>query len=203
MTAHASRAQGALIVLEGPDGSGTTTHAKLLAHRLSEEYGNVVYTAEPTSGPIGSAIRQFLKNGDLPQDALQLLFTADRACHVAQEILPAIENGTLIVADRYLLSTLAYGEAMGLDPQWLHDLNKKFIQPVCTILTLPSVDVCMKRIGERGMHDAFEVRDTQERVHAAYRRLAGQEPRTTIVDTAKPTDEAAKDILTAVRTALA
>lgn len=190
---------GTFVVLEGPDGSGTTTHAKLLAQTLAGEHANVLYTAEPTDGPVGSAIRGFLRSGTLPHDALQLLFTADRAWHVHQEIEPTIAAGGIVISDRYALSTLAYGEALGLDPAWLLEMNKKFIQPDCTILTLPPLSVCMERIGERGIHDVMEVRDLQERIHASYTRMAAQDPSIVMIDTSVPADEAALSILNAVR----
>lgn len=199
MTARISASHGAFVVLEGPDGSGTTTHAATLAEALGREHARVFRTAEPTSGPIGSAIRGFLKSGDLPPNALQLLFTADRAWHVHAEIAPALASGTIVVSDRYTLSTLAYGEALGLDAAWLANMNKNFIQPDCTILTLPPFDVCMQRIHERGAQDTMEVRGLQENVHAAYERLAQNDSSIIVIDTSMPFEASAARIRAAVR----
>jgi len=128
---------GQFIVLEGPDGSGTTTHAQLLADRLQKEGKNVIHTCEPTRGPIGTFIRSQLKERTMPPDALQLLFTADRAWHIENELLLGIEENKTIVCDRYSLSTIVYADALELDPQYFVDVNKMFMQPDIQILLLP------------------------------------------------------------------
>ena len=160
---------GRFIVLEGPDGSGTTTHAKLLAQRLG---ANVFLTAEPTDGPIGKEIRAALKQGALPPDELQMLFVKDRAWHIKEEIGPALEKGMTVVCDRYIASTLAYGEALGLDQAWLEDLNKKFVQPSSQVFLLPPIEVCWQRMGARNAKDSLETRELQDKVHAAYHAIA-------------------------------
>ena len=84
---------GKFIVFEGPDGSGTSYHSRMLAQTLRNEGKNVLLTAEPTSGPIGTLIRTTLKEGDgFPAESLQLLFCADRAWH-QREIRSALERG--------------------------------------------------------------------------------------------------------------
>jgi dTMP kinase len=201
MTPADPQRRGRFIVLEGPDGCGTTMHASLLADALTKDR-TVFRTAEPTPGPIGKAIRGFLKEAQIPSDTLQLLFTADRAWHVAQEVLPALEEGTCVISDRYSLSTLAYGEATGVDVDWLEDMNKKFVRPDCTILLLAPVDVCMERIAARGAHDLMERRALQEAVHAAYRRLASGRPDITIIESNRPIADVAADVLAAVRPVL-
>ena len=144
------------IVLEGPDGSGTTLHSALLASTLRSQRKKVLLTAEPTDGPIGKFIRIQL-NGTciFPSDALQLLFTADRAMHQAL-IQAELRNDKIVISDRYSPSTIAYGEALGCDRDWLQNTNNKFIQPECTIFLLPPLSVCLERIGRRTQKESLE-----------------------------------------------
>ncbi len=115
-----------LIILEGPDGSGTTTHSALLAETLRKEGRDVLLTCEPTDGPIGRFIRGELSKEKIDSPAaLQLLFTADRAWHVDTVIRPALEAGKTVITDRFSLSTIVYGEALGIDKEWLESMNKK------------------------------------------------------------------------------
>lgn len=165
--------RGRFIVLEGPDGSGTTTHTALLAKNLQEKGVDVFLTKEPTDGPIGLFIRQQLSLGTMPSDALQMLFSADRAWHLASEVLPALEMGKTVISDRYMLSTLLYGEALGLDRDWLEIMNKKFIKPDYVILALPSFEVCMQRLNKRSTKDMLESQDDlQRRVYDGYASFA-------------------------------
>ncbi len=164
--------RGIFIALEGPDRCGKTFHAQALAQRLRDESYDVLPTAEPTDGPIGKEIRRCLAPGhSLSPEHLQLLFCADRALHVAEIIEPALRRGTIVVCDRYILSTLAFGEAAGLDPIWLQGLNKSFIQPDFTMYFLPPFLTAIRHFDERPT-DRHEVADYQVNVHKAYVRLA-------------------------------
>ena len=171
------------IVLEGPDGAGTTLHSKLLAEKLVAEGKQVVLTAEPTDGAIGSWIRGELNRGALPASALQLLFCADRAEHVEKVIKPALAEGKFVVSDRYTLSTIAYGETFGVDREWLKTINEAFPKPDVTILALPPISVCLERLGRRETRDMFEKEELQVKIHAAYKKLAEEQPQIHIVDT--------------------
>jgi len=98
--------RGKFIVLEGADGSGTTSQMRELCVRL----GDVLPTAEPSKGPVGEFIRRVLRH-ELPappQKAMELLFRADRIDHVEREIEPALASGQHVVCDRYYPSTLVY-----------------------------------------------------------------------------------------------
>jgi dTMP kinase len=104
--------------LEGPDGSGKSTQAHLLAERLRREGRQVLETVEPGGTPIGQQIRGILlnpANQDLVPTAELLLMFAARAQNVEQWILPALEQGRIVVCDRFTDSSLAYqGAARGL-----------------------------------------------------------------------------------------
>lgn len=171
------------IVLDGPDGSGTTKHTDLLFERFQKQGIASYKTAEPSSGPIGSHIRTFLQNGHLPPDALQLLFTADRADHLQREILPALERGEVVICDRYVPSTLAYGKALGLPYQWLKDMNNNFIHPTCLLFALPSFEVCQERLSRRAEKDTMEGSDLQRSVYDCYKQIAAEDPRIQVIDT--------------------
>lgn len=160
------------IVLEGPDGSGTTTHTRLLAERLHEGGNDVLLTHEPSGGPIGSWIRSYLQSGAMTPEALQLLFTADRSWHIQEEIKPALAAQRTVVSDRYWLSTVVYAEAMGLDPEPLFALNATFLQPQHQIILLPSFETGISRLSGRAEKEIFETDSLQQRVYEGYKAWA-------------------------------
>ncbi len=188
---------GRFIVIEGPDGAGTTTHSKLLAEALRAKGRDVLLTAEPTSGPIGTFTRTQLSAKTIPSpSALQLLFCADRAAHVQLEIVPALAAGTTVVCDRYALSTLVYGEALGLDRQWLERVNAAFPKPDVHILALPGLETALKRVGMRSNKDVFEQDTFQRKVYALYEQAAAQDASIAVVNTGGTLDKAAQQIFT-------
>ena len=193
---------GTFIVLDGPDGAGTTTQAKLLAERLEKEGRSVVRTAEPTDGPIGTWIRELLRDGTMTPMALQILFSADRARHIETVIEPALKAGKVVLTDRYWYSTIAYAEAQGLDISPLLELNKKFIQPSAVVFTLPPLSVCLERIQKRTEKDVFEQEEMQKKVHAAYRRLADADRTIAVIDTSMAKEESSAAVYEAIKRVL-
>ena len=172
------------IVFEGPDGSGTSLHAKLLYNRLLEEELPVISTFEPTDGPIGSAIRKKLNShDDILPDELQKLFVKDREWHVSEVIEPALKEGSIVITDRYYHSTICYGQAQGLEEQWLKNLNKDFIQPNLTLFLLPPFEICKRRMGRRKQHDSLEDNELQMKVYEMYNKMAREDPSIIVVDT--------------------
>jgi len=163
---------GRFIVLEGPDGSGTTMHVALLTERLRNSGVDVVQTCEPTNGPIGRFIRENLKQQKLSPEALQLLFTADRAEHIQKDLLPALERGATVISDRYWLSTVVYGEALGIPTDGLGYMNKTFRQPDVQVVLLPPFEVCQERLGQRQERDILEGDSLQKKVYDAYVKYA-------------------------------
>ncbi|TSC59000.1 MAG: dTMP kinase [Candidatus Peregrinibacteria bacterium Greene0416_19] len=193
---------GFFIVIDGPDGSGTTTHARLLADSLRSEARKVALTSEPTDGPVAHRIRDFLEgksNEVIDAEQLQILFCDDRAEHVRGTIQPALDNGKIVICDRYTFSTIAYGMASGADIQQLQEINAAFPTPNVTIFTLPPLDVCLERLSERSSKDLFEQRLMQEKVHAAYTLLAQEDPTIHVVDTSDEPARSAARILSFVR----
>lgn len=173
-----------LIAFEGLDGSGSSTQAKLLAESLQKEGKSVLLTKEPTDGtPIGKLIREVLQHQwEASPEGLQLLFSADRAEHLRNLILPALNSGKIVITDRYLLSTLAFG-GLGIEIEWLKELNKKFVQPDLTFLLKLSPEDCLKRIAKRGNQtELFEKKEKLERVWQNYENLSQDTSSLFIID---------------------
>jgi dTMP kinase len=99
-----------------------------------------------------------------------LLFAADRADHLAKEILPALENGAAVVADRYFLSSLAYG-AVDVEMEWLAQINSRFLAPDLTIYLDVPPEVCVQRIAANGESaELFERVEILEIVRQNYQK---------------------------------
>ncbi len=175
--------KGFFIVLDGPDASGTSTQTKLLVERLQKEGHEVMQTAEPTDGPVGKQIREFLKTGSADPMELQLLFTSDRAWHVKHVIEPALNAGKVVVCDRYWHSTIVYAESQGLDVSELKKLNNNFIQPDVVFFTLPPIEVSLKRLEKRASAEIFEREDLQRTIHDGYEEMAANNPEIHVIDT--------------------
>ena len=175
------------ISLEGIDGSGKTTQARLLAQALSEE---VLLVREPGGTEAGERIRQVLKDPTLELDPLAelLLFCAARAELVAQVVCPARETGRDIVCDRFSDSSVAYqGAARGLGAERVEeicDLATGGVWPDLTVLLRIDPELAAKRIGRRTA-DRFEEEgiELQRRVAEGYDEVARRHPeRVHVVD---------------------
>lgn len=126
---------GLFIVFEGIDGTGKSTQLYLLAEKLRDLGYAVVSTREPTNGPFGRKIRElFVDRGVLSREEELELFIADREQHVREVIAPALEDGCIVLCDRYYLSTIAYQGANGLDPELIMQRNDRFPVPDLAIL---------------------------------------------------------------------
>ena len=195
--------KGTFIVLEGPDGSGTTTHAALLAEKLRATGRDVLLTAEPTTSPIGLFIREQLKQKTIESpSALQLLFCADRAWHIENVIKPALAKGKTVISDRYVISTLVYGEALGLDAEWLLKVNTPFIEPDILIIALPGFRACVDRIKLRKTLDVFENMPFQRKIFDIYERITEEDPDARRIDTSGSTESVASAVYAFVKSKL-
>ncbi|AKT37713.1 dTMP kinase [Chondromyces crocatus] len=181
---------GKFIVIEGIDGSGTTTQAERYAAHLRSRRRMVHVTREPSGGPIGAQIRQVLTQRlTLPTtnqaQVMALLFAADRLDHVAAEITPLLEDGYVVISDRYDLSSLAYqvtsaqeeSEALGGPPssgtmlRWIRELNRYALRPHLTLVLDVDPEVAaQRRKGRGGARELYDDAELQARLAGAYRR---------------------------------
>lgn len=167
--------RGLFIVLEGLDGSGTTTQADRLAAWVRGGGSGVEETREPSAGPVGGQIRTVLDGRmSVAPAALALMFAADRVDHLYQPdgIVETLRLGVSVVSDRYVLSSLAYQAAQGLPVEWLSWINAPAVVPDVTVYIEATVDTCLRRIGARsGRTELFHERAQLETVEAHYRQL--------------------------------
>ena len=173
---------GLLVTFEGIEGSGKSTQIALTRTYLEGKGHSCLVTREPGGAPLGEEIRNFLLDkGDLRIDPLTELFLieADRTQHMAEIIKPALEEGRMILCDRFTDATLAYqGYGRGVDMALIEEMNRQAtggLIPHCTILLDCSVEVGMGRAqGE----DRFEREDHlfHQRVREGYLLIAQQEP---------------------------
>ncbi|HSS39071.1 MAG TPA: dTMP kinase, partial [Polyangia bacterium] len=147
------------IVLEGIDGSGTTTQLDRLGRHLSARGRRVHPTREPSQGPLGRLLREILLGGHRLPDggavdglAMALLFAADRRDHLTREIEPALAAGMDVISDRYVLSSLAY-QAQEADRAWVAGLARDLRVPDLTILLDVPVAVAAARRRAAGRSD--------------------------------------------------
>lgn len=145
------------VVLEGVDGAGTTTQAGLLAEALRAGDLRVCVTAEPSDGPIGRLLRAHVR-GEVTLDPLAaaLAFCADRADHLERVVRPALHRGEWVVCDRYLLSTLAYQGAEGVDRGLILEASAAADVPDLTVfLDVPGAEAARRRTS-RGAADRYD-----------------------------------------------
>jgi dTMP kinase len=159
------------IVVEGLDGSGKTSQVRRLCRRLQEEGIPTWQTFEPQKTGHGAELRQILADkeaGDRLRGSMPFLFALDRYDHVLQ-VQQALADGTWVVCDRYVLSSLAYNtEFMGLYE--VLDLNRTFLVPDRTIILDCPVPASMKRIAARNEdRSIFESEAQLRRIDHAYR----------------------------------
>lgn len=173
--------------MEGIDGSGKTSQVKLLAQRLADRGAGVAVTREPGGTRVGGEIRKLLLNPayrEITARTELLLYAADRAQHMEEIILPALQAGKIVISDRFIDSTLAYqGGGRGMDLDFLKRLNVMAagdVRPdLVIILDMPPA-TALGRIkgGRQAVTDRLEREDLQfyHRVRESYLALARQSP---------------------------
>ncbi|AIF68943.1 thymidylate kinase [Palaeococcus pacificus DY20341] len=199
---------GIFIVLEGIDGAGKSTQAKLLAKWFEEKGYEVVLTKEPTDTAFGKLIRRLVLTGGkegiidgarISHEAEALLFAADRAEHVHKLIKPSLEQGKVVISDRYFYSSLAYQWARGLDLNWLVDLNRFAVRPNLTILLDLPVKESMNRINGRKIKTEFDkIAELQRKVRKNYLTLAERFEEIRIINALASMEDIHNDIVALV-----
>lgn len=170
--------RGRFVVLEGLDGAGTTTQARLLGEALRADGRRVHVTAEPSGGPVGALLRQVLTRrvtggaaGPFDAHALALLFAADRLDHVAADVAPKLEAGVDVVSDRFTLSSLAYQGLTTGDLPWVAGVNARAARPDLTVFlsVRPAVALARRRAASLD-REIYEEPGFQRRVARSYAR---------------------------------
>lgn len=209
---------GVFITFEGIEGCGKSTQVKLLSKALEETGIHCIVTREPGGTSIGNKIRDILLNPDhkgMATEAELLLYAADRAQHVREVIKPSIDNGKVVVCDRFADATLAYqGFGRGLDMATIHDLNRIAslgIRPGLTLLLDCPVEMGIGRALERNSKNSHIKDDRFERealafhqkVREGYLTLAQAEPeRIKIIDARNDVESVRKEIWGIVKKAM-
>ncbi|OGS26575.1 MAG: dTMP kinase [Elusimicrobia bacterium RIFOXYB2_FULL_48_7] len=176
--------QGIFITFEGPDGSGKTTHAKLLAQWLEKQGFSVVLTREPGGTPFAESIRKLLlKPGENVFPATELLlYAASRAQHTQELIKPALAKGKFVLSDRYSDSTVAYQHfGRSLDINIINELNKIAtggLKPDLTVVIDIKTNRGMDRVSRNRAKDRLENENSlfHGRIRKGFLALSRKEP---------------------------
>ena len=208
------------ITIEGIEGSGKSTQIENIAGFLRRAGRECLVTREPGGTEIGGKIRTILLDRDhqmLDPMAELLLYTADRAQHISEKILPALQSGIAVVCDRFVDSTIAYqGAARGIGPKTIHELGRLVLpdlRPDLTFLLDLSPEVGLLRAWKEidsGKRDNGQSRFEREKirfhetVREGYLALAAAEPeRFRIIDAAESPERVRDAILFVLRGRLA
>ncbi len=168
-------------VLDGIDGSGTTTHGNLLAGFLKSKHYNIYLTQEPSKNEIGLLLRKYLKDNKIPAITDALLFAADRSLHYINEIKKKLEDGFIVISDRYLESSITYQTVQSneISIDWINEINKFVGKPDLTIIL--DIDPKMSLARKQGLDpDKFETPPFLIKVREQYLSRAKQENYTVI-----------------------
>jgi len=162
--------------LDGVDGSGTTTHSKLLVSFLEYQGFKVHLTREPSKSEIGILLRKFLKNKEIPPTTDALLFAADRDLHYHNEIKKKLDEDYIVISDRYIESSIIYQslQADSIAIEWIKKLNKFVGLPDLTIILDIDPKIALARKTDEDL-EKFEDTTFLDKVRDLYLSRAKQE----------------------------
>jgi dTMP kinase len=195
------RSVGILVALEGIDGAGKTTQARLLVKWLRERRFDACYTYEPTRGPFGRILRSMAHARNADPRLETLLFAADRLHHLIRVINPLLERGLIIVSDRYLHSSLAYQSVTTGDQRWVEEINKFARRPDLGIYLDVSASGGLSRLARRTKRSRFENESFLEQVREKYLEYV-ERGELVKVDAGKSVDEVFFEITSIVENSL-
>ena len=163
------------VVIEGLDGSGTTTQLSLLKTRLKTNNIPSYLTFEPTDNIIGSLIRKVLaKEHVIHPESLARLFVSDRTEHLIGDggIQNHLDAGEIVISDRYIFSSHAY-QSLHCDFNHIVDLNSRFPLPELLVFLDLAPDLGQARLNSRGEEELFDNFQAQQKVRELYLRSIG------------------------------
>ena len=161
-----------LINLEGIDGCGKSTQSQFLMDKFESNNEKTILLKEPTNGKYVQKLWEMLRGKiEATTEEILELFVLDRKEHVNQKIKPALDNGMIVLMDRYYYSTMAYQAAAGIDVNRIRRDNEFAPKPdIVLIFDLPA-DLAMKRVRSHSVADVFEKEEHLEKVRKAYLNL--------------------------------
>ena len=164
------------IVLDGIDGSGTTTHSNLLKGFLETKGFKVHLTQEPSNSEIGILIRKYLKNPSIPPITDALLFAADRNLHYHREIKEKLGQNYIVISDRYIESSIIYQSLQSdiMSIKWVKSINKFVGLPDLTIILDIDPKISLARKTQQAL-EKFEDTSFLDEVRALYLKRAKKE----------------------------
>ncbi len=155
--------KGSFIVFEGPDGSGKTTVCDIVCQKLKDKGFDIVHTREPGGIDIAEQIRAVIldpKNTAMDPRTEALLYAASRRQHLVEKVLPAINDGKIVICERFVYSSLAYqGKARGIGYEGVKAINDFAIEgckPDITVYLDVDEKVGQSRINDRGNKDRLD-----------------------------------------------
>ena len=176
--------KGLFISLEGLDGCGKTTQIKFLRQAFQREGKEVISFREPGCTPLGEKLREIVlhSDSDIGERAELLIYLSSRAQVTDEMVIPSLNQGKIVIADRYADSSVAYqgfGRAIGPERvKALNDFAIKNIYPDITFLLEISVDEALKRLKNKPLDRLEKERETFfQRVHEGYEWLYQQNPK--------------------------
>ncbi len=198
---------GNFIVIEGIDGSGTTTQTRLLCKWLEKQNKEFIRTQEPVKEDlhIGKVIKEHLlqDNDNHSPESIALAFAADRLVHLEDRIVPALEEGKIVVSDRYYHSSMVYQPEHGADLKWVREINKYARKPDATIIVDVPAEESVKRQQERDGGKSsiiFENPEFQSKIRQRYIDLEEiLDENIYIVDGTRSIEEVHEDIVKIVK----
>ena len=202
--------RGKFIVFEGIDGSGKSTHAVLLKERLEREGHRVYLTREPTDGEAGVLLRRLLTGkADLPEQAIAGLFMTDRIDHILNKntgILRHLEDGEIVLCDRYYFSSFAYNGSYA-PMEWVIEINRlamQLLRPDLTVFLDIRPESFLSRIESRGSTERYEKTDVLKQVRENYFKAFSllPEEKVRVVDNSRALEEAAEEVYRVVKEAI-
>ena len=178
-----------LINLEGIDGCGKSTQSQFLMDKFESDNEKIILLKEPTNGKYGQKLWEMLSGKiEATTEEILELFVLDRREHVNQKIQPALDEGKIVLMDRYYYSTMAYQVAAGIDVNRIRQDNEFAPKPdIVLIFDLPA-DLAMKRVRSHSVADVFEKEEYLEKVRNAYLNLK-DDPLVRIIDATRTPEE--------------
>ena len=177
--------KGLFITFEGVEGGGKTTNISFIAEKIRKAGHQILMTREPGGTTTGEAIRNILISKELPEmhhiTELLLMFAA-RSEHIQRKIIPALEQGTWVLCDRFTDASYAYqGAGRGIESEkisLLENLVQNSLRPDITFLFDLKANIGLARAQSRGETDRFEQQhiDFFNRVRSKYLEMAEKEP---------------------------